>query len=45
MQTYLYVLYSQASHTGTRILTKGSLAKQNKQQKTHTQKQTNMQTN
>lgn len=42
MQTYMYVLYSQASHTGTRILSKGSLTKQNKK---HKKKTTNMQTN
>lgn len=42
MQTYyMYVLYSQASHTGTRILSKGSLTKQNKKHK----KKPNMQTN
>lgn len=45
MQTCMYVLYSQASHTGTRILTKGSLAKKktkiNKQTNKHANKLTN----
>lgn len=40
----MYVLYSQASHTGTRILTKGSLAK-NKNKNKQTNKQTCKQTN